>query len=291
MAKTGNDNLPGTAEGAALGRAIHAHSADQPVLSDTWAIHLLADEDRKRVASQGSDGMHAIEGFDASPVFAVNVGCLRYAEDAVDAAIAAGIDQYLILGAGFDTFALRRSDAVGRVTVFEIDHPDVQALKRERISAAPVTPAALPRFIPIDFETQTIRGVLRDSGFDPSRPCIVSLVNTLHYLTEEATRRSLAELGECLVPGSRLVLNYGPDVDLTESQLDFIVRLLEVTSSAGETMRSRWKPADFAAMLAEYGFTVSEHIDEDVLIARYFAGRDDGLSPGIPLRALVAERV
>lgn len=290
MAKTGNDNMPGTAEGAALGRAIHERFARQPVLSDTWAVHLLAEEGRERLANQGSSGMHSIEGFDASPVFAVNVGCLRYAEDAVDAAIAAGIDQYLILGAGFDTFVLRRPDIVGRVTVFELDHPDVQALKRERIAAAPSTPAALPQFIPIDFEAQTITAVLRGTGFDLSRPCIVSWVNTLHYLTEASTRRALAELGGLLAPGSRLVLNYGPDVGLSESQLEFIVQLLEVTSAAGETMRSRWKPEAFAALLAEFGFEIREHIDEDALSARYFADRDDGLCPGIPLRALVAER-
>ena len=110
MAKTGSESQPGTAEGAALGRALHSMHAPNPVLDDNWAIHLLSPESREQVlASPDEAAMQMIEGFDASPIFAVNVGCLRYAEEVVERCIASGISQYLIMGAGLDSFALRRA--------------------------------------------------------------------------------------------------------------------------------------------------------------------------------------
>jgi methyltransferase (TIGR00027 family) len=291
MAKTGNQSMPGTAEGAALGRAIHTRESQEPVLRDDWAIHLLSREDRDRVlAGQPTDTMVAMQGIDTSPIFAVNVGCLRYAEDEIDRCVAAGMDQYLVLGAGLDTFALRRSDLVGKLAVFEVDHPDVQALKRQRIAAATEQPATMPTFIAVDFERQRMDEEIRASNFDTKRPALVSWLNTLHYLSEDAVRDSLAALAALLAPGSRLVLNYAPDVDLTPEQVEFVTQLLTLTDAAGEPMASRWRPPDFEELLASLGFRVREHADEKILIERYFAGRDDGLSPGLPLRVLLAER-
>ena len=87
-------------------------------------------------------------GIDMRLILAVGVGSLRYAEDEVERCVERGIDQYVILGAGFDTFTLRRADMVGRLRVFEVDFPDVQALKRERIRAAKQRPASMPTFVP-----------------------------------------------------------------------------------------------------------------------------------------------
>lgn len=292
MAKTGTKKMPGTAEGAALGRALHTRDADPPLLRDDWAIHLLSADDRDNVLRGKPTGAMAnMEDFDTSPIFAVNVGCLRYAEDEIDRCIAAGLTQYLILGAGLDTFALRRYDLEGAVTVYEVDHPDVQALKRERITCAEVEPAILPVFVAVDFEVQGLGDALRSSGFEPGRPAVVTWLNTLHYLTAEAIDSTLDELTALLAPGSRLILNYAPDVELTEQQLAFVTQLLSITDAAGEPLASRWQPEHFEQLLQSRGFELVEHADETVLTRRYFEGRSDGLYPGLPLRVLVAERV
>ena len=283
--------MPGTAEGAALGRALHTRESSDPVLRDEWAIHLLSTEDRDRVGrGEQTDAMAAMGCIDTSPIFAVNVGCLRYAEDEVERCIETGVAQYLILGAGLDTFALRREDTAISVDVYEVDHPDVQALKRERIAAAEVQAANLPVFVPVDFESQELGEAVRSSGFDTGRPAVVSWLNTLHYLTAEAIESGLEELAGLLAPGSRLVLNYAPDVELSPAQLEFVTQLLTLTDAAGEPMASRWKPDAFVRLLQSRGFQVIEHVDETELTERYFARRSDGLRPGLPLRVLVAER-
>jgi methyltransferase (TIGR00027 family) len=292
MAKTGSDTQPGTAEGAALGRALHSRHTQDPVLNDNWAVHLLSPENRAQVlASTDEAAMRMIEGFDASPIFAVNVGCLRYAEDEVERCIAAGISQYLVMGAGLDSFALRRADLIQKVVVYEVDHPDMQTLKRQRIAAAAPEPAMLPFFIAVDFECDKLSENIDISGFDPSRPAVVSWLNTIHYLSETATSTTLQELARLMAPGSRLILNYSVDVELTESQLAFITRLLEVTQATGEPFKSRWTPPAFEALLRENGFAVIEHATEEDLNRLYFDGRSDGLEPGIPLRVIIAERV
>jgi methyltransferase (TIGR00027 family) len=291
MAKTGSDSQPGTAEGAALGRALHARHASDPVLDDRWAAHLLSPEHREQVlASEDERAMQMIEGFDASPIFAVNVGCLRYAEDEVERCIASGISQYLVLGAGLDSFALRRADLRHAVTVFEVDHPDMQALKRRRIEEATEEPAMLPGFIAVDFECDKLSEKITASDFDTSRKSVVSWLNTIHYLTEDATASTLAELASILVPGSRLVLNYSVDVELTAEQLAFIHQLLEVTTATGEPFMSRWRPTEFESLLDAQGFDIVEHATETDLTRRYFNHRSDGLKPGIPLRVLIAQR-
>ena len=291
MAKTGSGEQLGTAEGAIMSRAIHAKYADAPILDDFWAIELLTRENRERIETSTSpNDLEVTPGFDASPVFALGVASLRYAEDEVERSVADGINQYLILGAGFDTFALRRADLCKRVQVYEVDHPDVQELKRERVAVATRTPASLPSFVPVDFEVTSFAAEIAKSDFDPTRRTVLSWLNTIPYLTEEATVATVKELQGVLAPGSRMVLNYGADVPLTAEQEAFFARLLEVISATGEPTRSRWKPEAFVEMLRDCGFEIVEHATEVDLTTRYFTGRNDGLKPGVPGRIITAER-
>ncbi len=273
-----------------MGRALHVRHSSNPVLNDSWAIHLLSPQYREQVLGMAyEDGMQLIEGFDSAAVFAINIGCLRYAEDEVERCLASGIGQYLVLGAGLDSFALRRADLAGQCKVFEVDHPDMQALKRQRIAEADELPAMLPTFIPVDFETDQLGAQIAASSFDTGSRAVVSWLNTLPYLTEEATAATLSELADLLQPGSRLILNYAADVAFTEAQIALATRLMEVTGATAEPFRSRWAPADFEALLESQGFRMIEHATEVDLTERYFKGREDGMAPGIPLRVLTAE--
>jgi methyltransferase (TIGR00027 family) len=291
VAKTGEGEQLGTAEGAITSRAIHAKYAEDPILDDFWAIELLNPENRARIeASSAAQELEVTAGFDASPVFALGVASLRAAEDEVEHCVARGIDQYVILGAGFDTFALRRSDLVDRIRVYEVDHPDVQALKRSRLLQATREPASVPTFVPVDFEETLLTTELHRSDYDTSRPAVLSCMNTLPYLGEQATVATLKDIHTILAPGSRVVLNYGCDVPLTADQVAFLTRLMEVVSSVGEPTRSRWKPDDFIKMVEDIGFDVVDHATEEDLTTRYFASRKDGLKPGVSGRVLTLER-
>jgi methyltransferase (TIGR00027 family) len=291
MARTGDERRLGTAEGAAMGRAGHSLHAEAPVLDDFWAIELIAPSARALVREQsvGSGGT-LWDGFDTSPLFALNVGSLRYAEDEVERCARAGIDQYLILGAGFDSFALRRADLVGSLRVFEVDHPDVQALKRSRIAEASRKPASLPIFVPVDFERVGIREGLAQSGFDPRRRSVVSWMNTLPYLSATAIEATLRDIASLAAAGSRLVLNYACDVPQSEAQSAYLRSLRERLGRSDEPMHPPWRPDDFEALLTRGGFSICEHASERDLEARYFSGRSDGLAPRTPARLVVAER-
>lgn len=291
MAKTGSHDSLGTAEGAVMGRATHTLHADDPVLNDTWAIELLGEKSQAEARDPDYErrGREA-SGFDFRLILAVGIGSLRYAEDEVDRALREGIGQYVVLGAGFDTFALRRADAVGRLQVFEVDFPDVQALKRERIARADAVPAQLPTFVPVDFETTSITDGLLAAGFDPGAPSVWSFMNTIPYLTNEATEATLAEITKLMAPGSRIALNYAAaDVPLTPAQVDYLSTLGELVREGGEPMKSRWKPEDFEARLRERGLRVLDHSTEADLYERYFRGRTDGLHPAMPARLVTAE--
>ena len=291
MAKTGERDQLGTAEGAVLGRAAHVIHAESPILQDTWAVELLTPEAQSLVRDPDYPGASMIwDGFDTSPLFALNIGSLRYAEDEVERSIRDGIGQYVILGAGFDTYALRRSGLPSDFRVYEVDHPDVQALKRERIASAKATPASVPVFVPVDFESATLRAGVQASGFETERPCVLSWMNTIPYLTAEATEATLGELSDLMAPGSRLVLNYGCDVTLTADQARYLQELQSRVSQSGEPLRSGWKPEVFEETLGKFGFRVMDHATEEDLFQRYFTGRRDGLRPAVPARLIVAER-
>ena len=291
MAKTGDAGSLGTAEGAVMGRAAHSLHADPPVLDDTWAVWLLDPATQARVrdpefAAQPIEW----EGFDVAPLFALNVGSLRYAEDEVERCVRDGVDQYVILGAGFDTFALRRGDLCDRLRVYEVDHPDVQALKRERIAQANATPDAMPTFIPVDFESTSLTQAFEATEFDPKRRSVFSWMNTIPYLSESAIEATLRELIALTAAASRIVLNYSCSVPLTDEQIAYLQTLQAMVGQSGEPLQSRWKPEAFEELLDDVGFAIIEHATEQDLYTRYFEGRADGLKPGLPARLIVAER-
>ena len=273
-----------------MGRAAHALHADPPILDDTWAIRLLGPAAQARVRDPEYWALSIErEKFDAAPIFALNVGSLRYAEDEVERRVRDGVEQYVILGAGFDTFALRRGDLSDRLQVYEVDRADVQAKKRERIALADATPDRMPTFIPVDFESTRLAEGLAATAFDAKRRSVFSWMNTIPYVSETATEATLREIASLMAPASRIVLNYACDVRPTDEQLAYIKTLQGLVSQSGETLRSRFAPDVFEALLDDIGFAILEHISEQGLYARYFEGREDGLKPGVPARLIIAE--
>jgi len=290
MAKTGDGESLGTAEGAVLGRASHTLNAEDPVLEDSWAIELLGEASRAQARDPEHDArVLEASGIDFRLILALGIGSLRYAEDEVERCVREGIDQYVILGAGFDTFALRRDDLSDALRVFEVDFPDVQALKRSRIEAAERTPAQIPTFVPVDFESMKVSEALPAAGFDPGRPSIWSWMNTIPYVTVEATEATLADLRPLMAPGSRLCLNYQGDVPLAPDQRAYLGKIGMTTEQGGEPWVSKWLPERFEKVVAERDFQLVEHATEDDLNARYYADRTDGMFAGVPARLVTIE--
>jgi methyltransferase (TIGR00027 family) len=121
--------------------------------------------------------------------------------------VSAGVEQYVILGAGFDTFAMRQGELAGVLRIFEVDHPVVQALKRERLADAPPV-VLMPDFVSVDFEVERLSERLQMSAFDSSRRAVFSWMNTLPYLSVDAITATLRDIRSLTAPGSLLVTNY-----------------------------------------------------------------------------------
>jgi methyltransferase (TIGR00027 family) len=278
-----------TAEAASRFRALQTLHLVPPAMVDEWAVLLLPDDERE--ALRGDAGRAELAARRGTfPISGVGIGSLRFAEDEVLEAVAAGVDQYVILGAGLDTFAMRHPELAGRLRVFEVDHPDVQALKRERLAAAPPI-GLMPDFVPVDFEVTTLGPELLTSPFDPTRPALVSWMNTLPYLSPGAIEATLAELAAVLAPGSALVCNYPcKDVPVSDAQREVMQAISASVAARGEPFRSRFRPDDFVALLAAHSFVVDRHLTEHDINERYFADRPDDFGAGVPARLVRAHR-
>ena len=281
-----------TFNGAAVRRAVHVRYERPPVLDDDWAFRLIDRKSqmlvrfpplyRKFLAPQQSR---------SNGLFAMSISNLRLAEELVEQGLAAGTDQYLLLGAGLDSFGVRRSDLADRLRVFELDHPVPQGVKRDRILRARGSIPHNVELVPINFETTTIAEALASSTHDRDKPSSVSWLNTIAYLSVEATVESLRGLGEVSAPGSRLIFNYPPNARLAPEVRVALAAVSESVAHKGEPFRATFDPDDMQRHVADAGFVVEQHLTETDLDARFFSGRTDDLRPNVPARAIVARRI
>lgn len=255
----------------ALWRALHV-LADAPphVLDDRVGLALAAPDAGWRERRDMSDFTR--------PFRASIVARARFLEDHVEERLALGATQYVILGAGLDTFAQRRTDLASRLAVFEIDEPKTQAWKRRRLVELGLADAASPRFVAVDFE----RGEpwlerLVASGFDPARPTVVASTGVSMYLTKGAIEATLREVAS-LAPGSTLVMSFMLPVELAEPAMrPGIEAAARGARANGTPWLSFFRPDEMLALARAAGFGRVEHVSADALSARYFAGRSDGL--------------
>ena len=169
----------------------------------------------------------------------------RYAEQALEAAIAAqGAAQYVIIGAGMDSFAFRRRDLLQRIDVFEIDHPVTQQKKLKRIRRAGLTPPARCRFVAADLSRVAVVDALDGSGFDRAQPTFLSLMGVAYYLTPDDLATLAGSIARNLAPGTRLVIDYLLDKESSNpAHLGIREKTLAFVKARGEPMRSEYSTA------------------------------------------------
>jgi len=262
-----------TALRVALRRAAHQlHDAKPLVFEDALAVRILgaeyAEELRRTPDSERRPFSAGIRAF--------MVGRARLAEDVLAAAIAErGVTQYLVLGAGLDTFACRneRSD----LRVFEVDHPATQAWKLKMIAAAEILVPKTAAFVAVDFECDSLRARLLSAGFDFAQPTVTAWLGVVPYLTAEAFRATMRVLGR-LPARSEVVFDYSqPREVLPEREQLMLDSMAARVAQAGEPFQLFFTPKQLAEELDGLDFGVVEDLDGAALTARYFAGREDGL--------------
>lgn len=270
MLKTIPDN---TAVRVALWRALHLQLDAPPhILEDDIGLQLAGPETNW----QQRPDMHP-EGTRQARLSIVTRA--RFVEDLVIAAVNRGVQQYVILGAGLDTFALRRKDLGSKLTVYEIDEPGTQAWKEQRLVALGLSIPDRLRFVPVDFEKNSNWLLsLANAGFDASSPAIIACTGVSMYLTQEAVLGMLQQVAS-LAPHSTLAMSFLLPKELLHPDEQ---RLLEMAmkgaAAAGTPFLSFFTPEQMLELSAKAGLRSSEIISGSDLSDKYFAGREDGLS-------------
>ena len=199
----------------------------------------------------------------------------RFPEDLVEQSVAGGVAQYVILGAGLDSFAYRRRDLMDRLRVFEVDHPATQAWKRQRLAELGMELPAGLVFAPIDFERQTLREGLEQAGFDFAELAVFSWMGVTMYLTLDAINATLATLAQCRA-GTRVVLTYNqPPAALTSSDAKITGTMAGIAAQLGEPFISRFLRAEIAELLHYHGFGEITDFGPDEARVAYFGGHPD----------------
>ncbi|OED17554.1 class I SAM-dependent methyltransferase [Burkholderia sp. A2] len=269
------DDAPdSTAARVALWRALHVELDAPPhVLADEIGLQLLAPAPGWR--QRGDMDPQFTRPFRASIVARA-----RFIEDLVIEQVARGVSQYVILGAGLDSFVQRRPDMASRMTVFEVDQPAPQRWKQRRLAELGFGVPDWLRFVPVDFEArQSWRDALVGAGFDAGQPAVVVSTGVSMYLTREANAAALREVAS-LAPGSTFAMtflwpldNADPDV---RPGLDMAAK---GARASGTPFISFFVPDEIQALAREAGFAQAEHVSAAELTRRYFADRPDGLRP------------
>jgi methyltransferase (TIGR00027 family) len=214
----------------------------------------------------------------------------RYAEDELANAVSRGIAQYVILGAGLDSFAYRCPDSMGHVNIFEVDHPASQSWKRQRVAELGITVPRTLHYIPIDFETQTLTEGLTTGGLNRVAPTFFSWLGVTQYLTPEAVLQTLGEIVEVSAKGSQLVVQFiAPPETLAEDEAELVHSLATGSAKVGEPWLSYFEPQQLAEHLQRLGFHAIRHFGPAEAATRYLANRTDGMRLPAYFRMIVAE--
>jgi methyltransferase (TIGR00027 family) len=273
----------GTAVRVALWRAMHVQVDPPP--------HVLDDEIGLQLAAPG-DGWRRRQDMDPRATSRYRAGIVargRFVEDLVVEQADHGIAQYVILGAGLDTFAQRRPEIASRLRVFEVDRPGPQAWKRQRLIELGFGIPDWLRLVPVDFEADGSWWTrLAAAGFDADQPAVVASTGVTMYLTEAANAATLRQLAS-LAPGSTLAMTFQPPIELLEEEeRPGRLAVERGARAAGTPFISFFAPPDMLALARTAGFADAQHVSAIMLNQRYFAGRTDGLRTSSGEELLVA---
>lgn len=267
-----NNKASVTALMSSFGRAFHAENEEHPVFADHLARKLMTTEEYAAVQNYILDGAQffepEIDSANQEPKELlrrlVNVHIApsplcraAYTEQTLKTAIRTGTKQYVMLGAGMDTFAFREKEFLAKYKVFEVDHPLTQKDKIERITRAGWTIPDNLTFAPVDFTKDDAAECLIAKGFDPSVKTFFSWLGVTYYLSWEAIDTMLAALSELCAEGSLLVFDY-PDENFFDASEKRVQNTIMMAKAGGEPMQSAFSYGELEKMLEKHGFLIYE---------------------------------
>lgn len=260
-----------TARGVAILRAAHLVIDGPPRVLNDAVVGRLLDPDiesqiRARVDELQTPGTRGLR--------AHVLLRSRFAEDSLASAVERGAEQYVLLGAGLDTFAYRQPPWAQGMTIVEVDHPASQAAKRAALAAAGIDVPANVRYADVDFERETLASGLTRCGVSTSTRTFFSWLGVTMYLTRDAIEATLRTVVS-FPRASEIVFTFAqPNPDPTSPG----AKLAEGAASVGEPWISYFTPGEVEAMLRSLGFSIVQFLSRDEAAQRYFANRVDGLA-------------
>ncbi|CAN5116120.1 class I SAM-dependent methyltransferase [soil metagenome] len=266
-------------------RAVH-HLLDEPIVfDDPIALPILGAQ---MAAAMREDPFQFNDPMSRGLRAAV-LARSRFAEEELRKAVQVGVKQYIVLGAGLDTFAYRNIHAAQGLQVFEVDHPSTQEWKKSLLRDAGIPIPDSMRFAGVDFESKSLAQGLKDAGFDASQPAFFSWLGVTLYLTREAifdTLRFVASLPK----GSAIAFDYGVQRSLLNPIEQVINEVMgKIIGDIGEPWISFFDPALFKSEVQALGYGSIEDLGPEELNLRYFLRRRDGLRTGGGARMMCAK--
>lgn len=295
-----------TALATALMRALHTRADPHRILDDPWGDRLVPEVVRTTIHQRVLDAIAAghpaaagvvdtggsalVDGWlRGNPAYANIITRSRYAEDALHDAIARGCTQYVLVGAGFDSYALRRPPQAAHLQVYEVDHPATQQLKRMRIAECGLAVGDATHFLAADLAAESLESVLGRSGYDRSKPAFYAWLGVTMYLPREANQQALRGIARSAAPGSELVFTYVDQAAFDRREIGGSL-LGQSVASIGEPFLSGFDPKALAHELQEAGFELLEDLTDFQLVERYDPQGLNGLKP-LPHSRIARARV
>lgn len=287
-----NDKSSITALMSAFGRAFHAENEQNPIFADTMARRLLTDEeynsignyilqgidffapDKKGKFKSKKDELRYLVNTQIAPT---PLARSRFCEDSLKTAMQTGTTQYVILGAGLDTFAFREPNFMKKYKVFEVDHPQTQLDKINRVKRAKLEIPENLFYVPVDFSKDDLKNRLISVGFDPRQKTFFSWLGVSYYLTEEEIEKTLDDIAFLSADGSSLVFDYA-DENLFSSTVKRVQNMVAMAKAGGEEMKSCFSYAKLEKLLEKHRFLIYELMTEQDIQENYFAGQGEELT-------------
>ncbi len=259
------------AEAAAAVRAAHRIYEQAVIFDDPFAIHLTSPG--WRFVAQNRWLFHLLVKRVLRvlrPAHGQVLARSRYTEERLMVAIAAGISQYVILGAGLDSFALRHSDLSASLKVYELDHPGTQQLKLDRLASMGIPKPTHVEYLPLDFEQRTITEALRESAFDHTQPAFFSWLGTVPYLTQGVFFETLRAIAGSQAAGTEVVFDYA-NTHIAPDDQPTVKKLMQFAARRGEPLITQFDAKTLDTALEELGYAVIENISHAEWRLHYYA--------------------
>jgi methyltransferase (TIGR00027 family) len=267
---------------AALQRGAHQHLDDPP--------YVLEDDVGRQLVAPAAGWLDRFRPEGVRRVRASQIGRARFVEDFVVKRLTAGVQQYVLLGAGLDSFALRHPSLSARLHVFEVDVATTQSWKQQRLNDLGLAVPPNVRFVPFDFQSDgSWVQALVARGFDSDRPAVVSMLGVSQYISSEATSATMHEVAQ-LGAGTAFACTFLVPVDFVPDAAERATRTVAAQNlaEAGHPWVSLFTPEEFIALAHTAGFAEVRHVSPVELTARYFTDRSDGLRPVFSEHLVVA---